>query len=171
MHIQIIMQTRHPLPGEPSTYPQTRKSNLETSQKMICFKKIEKILIHFCMNQWEDVPWNFFGNRTRSQIGWPCKKIDWIWSSSVRYVNSLLMVILFLHIKIMWMVKVERSVKRPCGFIILSSSNFSIPSTKKFETSILSMITILCLFVTSTTMRIRNIQTSMKTHLDLSICG
>jgi hypothetical protein len=53
----------------------------------------------------------------------------------------------------------------------LSSSNFSIPSTKKFETSILSMTTILCLFVTSTAMRIRNIQTSMKTRLDLSICG
>ncbi len=86
-------------------------------------------------------------------------------------LNSLLMVVLFLHIKIMWIVKVERSIKRPCGFIILSSSNFSIPSTKKFETSILRMITILCLFVTSTMMRIRNIQSSMLTRLDLSICG
>jgi hypothetical protein len=30
----------------------------------------------------------FFGNGTRSQIGWPCKKIDGIWSSSVRYVKQ-----------------------------------------------------------------------------------
>ena len=86
-------------------------------------------------------------------------------------LNSSLMVVLFLHIKIMWIVHMERSVKKPCGFIILSSSNFSIPSTKKFETSILSMTTILCLFITSTAMRIRNIGTSMKTRLDLSICG
>jgi len=86
-------------------------------------------------------------------------------------LNSSLMVVFFLHIKIMWIATVERSIKRQCGFIILSSSNFSIPSTKKFKTSILSMTTILCLFVTSTAMRIRNIQTSMKTCLDLSICG
>ncbi len=39
------------------------------------------------MNQQEDVAWIFFGNRTRSQIGWPCKKIDGIWSSSVQYVK------------------------------------------------------------------------------------
>jgi hypothetical protein len=86
-------------------------------------------------------------------------------------LNSSLMVVFFLHIKIMWIVKVERSIMRPCGFIILSSSNFSIPSTKKFETSILSMTTILCLFITSIAKRIRNIRTSMKTCLDFSICG
>ncbi len=40
------------------------------------------------MNQWEDVAWIFFGNITRSQIGWPCKKIDEIWSSSVGYVKQ-----------------------------------------------------------------------------------
>jgi hypothetical protein len=47
------------------------------------FQENQKILIHFCMNQREDVAWNFSGNRIRSQIGWPCKKIDGIWSSSV----------------------------------------------------------------------------------------
>jgi hypothetical protein len=52
------------------------------------FQENQKILIHFCMNQWKDVAWNFFGNRTRSQIGWPCKKIDGIWSSSVQYVKQ-----------------------------------------------------------------------------------
>jgi hypothetical protein len=52
------------------------------------FQENQKILIHFCMNQREDVAWDFFGNRTRSQIGWPCKKIDGIWSSSVRYVKQ-----------------------------------------------------------------------------------
>jgi hypothetical protein len=52
------------------------------------FQENQKILIHFCMNQGEDVAWIFFGNRTRSQIGWPCKKIDGIWSSSVGYVKQ-----------------------------------------------------------------------------------
>jgi hypothetical protein len=31
---------------------------------------------------------DFFGNKTRSQIGWPCKKIDGIWSLSVQYVKQ-----------------------------------------------------------------------------------
>jgi hypothetical protein len=48
-------------------------------------------------------------------------------------LNSLLMVVLFLYIKIMWIVTGERSIKRQCGFIILSSSNFFIPSTKKVQ--------------------------------------
>ncbi len=86
-------------------------------------------------------------------------------------LNSLLMVVLFLHINITWIAKGKKSVKRQCGFIILSSSNFSIPNTKMFKRSILFMITILCLFITSTTMRIRNTGTSLKTHLDLSIGG
>ncbi len=86
-------------------------------------------------------------------------------------LNSLLMVVLFLHIKIMWIATVERSIKSECRFIILSSSNFSITSTKRFKVSILSMITIDCLFLTSTMMSISNIQTSTKTCLDLSICG
>jgi hypothetical protein len=32
----------HLLPGEASIYPQKRKSGLETSQKVICFKKFRK---------------------------------------------------------------------------------------------------------------------------------
>jgi hypothetical protein len=47
------------------------------------FQENQKILIHFCMNQQEDVARIFFCNRTRSQIGWLCKKIDGIWSLSV----------------------------------------------------------------------------------------
>jgi hypothetical protein len=42
------------------------------------FQENQKILIHFCMKQHQDVSWNFFGNKTRTQIGWPCKKIDGI---------------------------------------------------------------------------------------------
>jgi hypothetical protein len=30
------------------------------------FLENQKIPIHFCMNQWEDVAWNCFGNKTRS---------------------------------------------------------------------------------------------------------
>ncbi len=52
------------------------------------FQENQKILIHFCMNQREDVAWNSFGDKTRSWIGWPSKKIDGIWSSSVRYVKQ-----------------------------------------------------------------------------------
>jgi hypothetical protein len=40
------------------------------------------------MNQREDIAWNYFGNKTRNQIGWLCKKIDGIWSSSVQYVKQ-----------------------------------------------------------------------------------
>ncbi len=47
------------------------------------FQENQKKLIHFCMNQHKDIAWNFFGNKTSNQIGWPCKKIDGIWTSSV----------------------------------------------------------------------------------------
>jgi hypothetical protein len=40
------------------------------------------------MNQREDVACKFLGNRTKHQIGWPYKKIDGIWSSSVWYVKQ-----------------------------------------------------------------------------------
>ncbi len=171
MHIQIIIQTRHPLPGEPSTYPQTRKSNLETSQKVICFKKIKKYLFFFAwINGRMLLGFFLVIEREVRLVGLVTKLMEY-GHQVFDMLNSSLMVVLILHIKIMWIVKVERSVKRPCGFIMLSSSNFSIPSTKKLETSILSMKTILCLFVTFTVMRIKNIQTSMKTRLDLSICG
>jgi hypothetical protein len=47
------------------------------------FQENQKVLIHFCMNQHEDIAWKCFGNTARNQIGWPCKKIDGIWSLSV----------------------------------------------------------------------------------------
>jgi hypothetical protein len=47
------------------------------------FQENQKNLIHFCMSQGEDIAWNRFGNKTSNQIGWPCKKIDGIWTSSV----------------------------------------------------------------------------------------
>jgi hypothetical protein len=53
------------------------------------FQENQNVLIHFCMNQHEDIAWKFFGNKTRNQIGWPCKKIDIrVWSSSVQYVKQ-----------------------------------------------------------------------------------
>ena len=86
-------------------------------------------------------------------------------------LNSLLMVVLFIHIKIMWIATLERNVKRQCGFITSSYSNFSIPSTKMFRRSISSMITIPCLSVTAPTMSIRNMQTYSTIRLDFSMCG
>jgi hypothetical protein len=65
-----------------------KEVKFENKSESDMFQENQKILIHFCMNQWEDVAWIFFGNRTRSQIGWPCKKIDGIWSSSVQYVKQ-----------------------------------------------------------------------------------
>ncbi len=91
----------------------------------------------------------------------------WVYSM----LNSLLMVVLFLHIKIIWIATVKRSKKRQCGFIILLSFSFSIPRTIWFQRSTLFMIIILSMFVTSTMTRNRNIQNSLKTCLDLSICG
>ena len=40
------------------------------------------------MTQREDIAWKFFGNKSSNQIGWPCKKIDGIWTTSVRYVKQ-----------------------------------------------------------------------------------
>jgi hypothetical protein len=88
------------------------------------FQENQKILIHFCMTQREDIAWTFFGNKSTNQIGWPCKKIDRIWTTSVRYFKQFTDGGIILPITIMWI------VKRQCGFIILSYSNFSIPSTK-----------------------------------------
>ncbi len=59
------------------------------------FQEDQKNLIHFCMNQREDIAWKFFGNKTSNQIGWPCKKIVGIWTSSVRYVKQLLIAELY----------------------------------------------------------------------------
>ncbi len=88
MHLLIIMLTAHLLLGEASTYPQKRRSSLETSPKVISFKKIKKKNIHFCMTQREDIAWNFFGNKSSNQIGWPYKKIDGIWTTSVCFVKQ-----------------------------------------------------------------------------------
>jgi hypothetical protein len=41
------------------------------------------------MKQHADISWKLFGNKTKIQIGWSSKKIDGIWSSSVRYVKQL----------------------------------------------------------------------------------
>ncbi len=53
------------------------------------FQENQKILIHFCMKQHEDISWIFFGNKKTRQIGWPVGKIDGILSSSVQYFKQL----------------------------------------------------------------------------------
>jgi hypothetical protein len=40
------------------------------------------------MTQREDIAWKFFGNKSSNQIGWPCKKIDGIRTTSVCYVKQ-----------------------------------------------------------------------------------
>jgi hypothetical protein len=85
--MQIIMHKPHLLPGEASIYPQIRKSSFNNSESDM-FQENQKVLIHFCINQREDIAWFFFGDKTRNQIGWPCKKIDEIWSLSVWYVEQ-----------------------------------------------------------------------------------
>ncbi len=52
------------------------------------FQENQKTLIHFCMKQHPDISGIFFGNKTRNQIGWPCTKINGIWSFSERYVKQ-----------------------------------------------------------------------------------
>jgi hypothetical protein len=123
------------------------------------------------MNQSEDIAWTFLVIKQAIRLVGFVRKLMEYGHPVFDMLNILLMVVLFLHIKIMWIATVERSVKKQCGFIILSSSNFSIPSTKHLKRSIMSMTTIHCLFVTSTMMNIRDIRTFIKTHLDLSIFG
>jgi hypothetical protein len=41
------------------------------------------------MKQCPDISWKLFGSETRNQIVWLSKKIDGIWSLSVRYVKQL----------------------------------------------------------------------------------
>jgi hypothetical protein len=53
-------------------------------------------------------------------------------------------------------------------FVILQ---LSIPSTKMFGRSILSMITMPCLSVTAPTTSFRNMQTYSTIQLDFSMCG
>ncbi len=142
----------------PSTDKEVKFGNKSESDM---FQENHNNLIHFCLNQCEDIAWNCFGNKTSNQIGCLVRKLMECGHRVFDMLDSLLMVVLFLHIKIMWIATVERSIKMQCGFIILSSSNFFIPSTKRFKRLILSMITIHCLFVTSTMMSTENIQTSM----------
>ncbi len=52
------------------------------------FQENKKKIVHFCMTQCKDIAWKFFGNKSSNQIGWPCKKIDGIWTSSVHYVKQ-----------------------------------------------------------------------------------
>jgi hypothetical protein len=40
------------------------------------------------MKQHPDISRIFFGNKTRNQIGWPCKKINGTWSLSLQYVKQ-----------------------------------------------------------------------------------
>ncbi len=171
MHIQIIILTAHLLLGKASTYPQKRKSSLEISPKAICFKKIKKNLIHFCMTQREDIAWKFLvTNQAIRLVGFVRKLMEFGRQVFVT-LSSLQMVVLFLLITIMWIAALERNVKRQCGFITLSCSNFSIPSTKMFRRSISSMITIPCLSITAPTMSIRNMQTYSTIRLDFSMCS
>ncbi len=41
------------------------------------------------MKQHEDISWIFFGNKTIKQIGWLCRKIDGVWSLSLRNFKQL----------------------------------------------------------------------------------
>jgi hypothetical protein len=53
------------------------------------FQENQNILIHFCMKQYADISWKLFGKKTKNQIGWPSKKNDGIWSSSVWYFKQM----------------------------------------------------------------------------------
>ncbi len=171
MHIQIIILTAHLLLGKESTYPQKRKSSLEISPKAICFKKIKKKLFIFAWLNVKILLGNSLViNQAIRLVGLVRKLMEfghWVFVT----LSSLQMVVLFLRITIMWIATLERNVKRQCGFITSSYSNFSIPSTKMFRRSISSMIIIPCLSVTAPTMSIRNMQTYSTICLDFSMCG
>jgi hypothetical protein len=68
-----------------STNKEVKFGNKSESNK---FQENQRNLIYFCMNQREDIAWKFFCNKKSNQIGWPCKKIDGIWTSSVWYAKQ-----------------------------------------------------------------------------------
>ncbi len=171
MHIQIIILTAHLLLGNASTYPQKRKLSLEIRPKAICFKTMKKILFIFAWLNVKILLGNsLVTNQAIRLVGLVRKLIEFGCRVFVT-LSSLQMVVLFLRITIMWVATLERNVKRQCGFITLSYSNFSILNTKMFRRSISSMILIPCLSVTAPTMSIRNMQTYSTIRRDFSMCG
>ena len=48
----------------------------------------QRILIQFCINQRDDIPWIFFGNKKAGQISWAPRKIAAIWTSNVCFVKQ-----------------------------------------------------------------------------------
>ncbi len=130
-------------------------------KKWYVSRKPKKIWFIFAWINVEILPGNFLVIKQAIRLVGFVRKLMEYGHRLFDMLNGLLMVVLFLYIKIMWIATVERRTKKQCGFIFLSSSNFSIPSTTRFKRSILSMITIQCLFITSTMMSIRNIRTSM----------
>jgi hypothetical protein len=135
------------------------------------FQENQKNLINICMKQYADISWKLFGNKTRNQIGWSSKKIDGIWSLSVRYVKQLTDGgVISSHQNYVDSFSGDKR-KEAMWIHHFISSNFFMPSSKRFQISILFMITILCLFITSTKMRNRIIQTSLETCLPLCFCG
>ncbi len=171
MLVQSITQIPHLLHGVASFYPLKRKSGLETSLKVICFKKIRKFWFIFACSSMKTFCGFFLETNKTRQIGWPVGKLDGIWSLKVQHFNSSLMVVWFHHIKIMWLATVAIIKKRQCGFTALSFCNFSVSSSKRLKISIFFMVTCLFLFITSAMMRNRNILIFLKTCLPLSFCG
>jgi hypothetical protein len=135
------------------------------------FQENQKILINFCMKQCAGISWKLFGSKIRNQIGWLSKKIDGILSLSVLYVKQLTdggFISSHQNYVDSFSGGKQKEAMWIHHFII---HQLSMPSSKRLEISILFMITILFLLLTSTTMRNRNIRTSLKTCLPLSFCG
>jgi hypothetical protein len=67
-----------PTPWQGKYLSTEKEVKFENKSESDLLQENQKILIHFCMTQREDIAWKFFGNKSSNQIGWPCKKIDGI---------------------------------------------------------------------------------------------
>ncbi len=103
---------------------------------MICFKKNKKCWFIFAWISVGILLGFFLVIKQEIRLVGRVRKLMEYCHQVFDMLNSLLMVVLFLHINIVWIATVGRSIKRQCGFIILSSSNFSIQCTKRFKRSI-----------------------------------
>jgi hypothetical protein len=71
------------------------------------FQENQKILIHFCMNQHEDIAWKILVIKQEIRLVGLLRKLMEYGHQVLNMLNSLLMVVLFLHIKIMQIATVE----------------------------------------------------------------
>jgi hypothetical protein len=74
------------------------------------FQENQKVLFLFCMNEHKDIACKCFGNKKEIRLVGRVRKLMEYGIRVFGMLNSLLMMVLFLRINIMWIATEERSV-------------------------------------------------------------